>query len=72
MRKQLGGHDNSNNNITYPSGADIRYRGRRRLIAGYYVSRESLKKRICIYLGRFVLLFEIVTYIFIFFFAEST
>jgi len=66
MRKQLGGHDNNNNNnnITYPSGADIRYRGRRRLIAGYYVSRESLKKRICIYLGRFVLLFEIVTYFF--------
>jgi len=23
MRKQLGGHDNNNNNITYPGGGDI-------------------------------------------------
>jgi hypothetical protein len=61
MRKQLGGHNN-NNNITYLGGADIRYRGRRCLIPGYYVSRESLKKRICIYLGRFVLLFKIITF----------
>lgn len=46
MRKQLGGHgtNNNSNNITYPSGGDIRYRGRRRLqIAGYYVSRAPLK-----------------------------